>query len=215
MHPDAYAILAARAEFEVKIKGSRFLAIAAPAADERIATVFRKDLLETYDDASHHCWALRIGHPDRVLERVVDDGEPAGSAGAPIGRALKSSGMSDLVCVVMRWFGGTKLGVGGLIKAYGQTARDCLATAARGERLHMVHLSGSFPYELEPQLRSLLARSQGRLIDSVYAEKVSWQLSLPISAVEAFKRTTADLSRGRSQFSIVDDGSPDQGTVRG
>lgn len=205
MHPDAYAVLAAKAETEIRIKGSRFLAKADPVTCEADAQSFLLRMRDTHPDASHHCWAMRIGPPEAALERFSDDGEPGGSAGPPIARAIASSELSDLICVVIRWFGGTKLGVGGLIRAYGQAARDCLAAAERGELLHRVRLAGSFSYELEPQLRSLLARGQGRIGKSEYDDMVSWLVEVPPSFVDEFKKTAADLSRGRFEFLPVED----------
>jgi len=207
MHPDAYAVLAHEAEVEIRIKGSRFLALALPVSSEADARSSLLRLRGLHPDASHHCWALRTGPPAAALERFSDDGEPGGSAGPPIARAVTSSGMSDLICVVIRWFGGTKLGVGGLIRAYGQAARDCLAGAERGELLHRILLAGSFSYEIEAPLRSLLARGRGRIYKSDYDDMVNWLVEVPPSFEDEFKKTAADLSRGRLEFKAIEDES--------
>ncbi len=207
MHPDAYSALAEPCRAELRIKGSRFLALGLPASDEDEAATLREGIRGSYPDASHHCWALRLGRPERSLCRDSDDGEPGGSAGAPIARAIQSAELTDLLIVVMRWFGGTKLGVGGLIRAYGETARDALRDAILTERLERLRLCGAFAYEHEPKLRALIERLEGRLIASRYDEQVHWTLALPPSALPEFEKTAADLFRGRSRFSHLEDES--------
>lgn len=207
MHPDAYPALDTARSAEIRVKGSRFLAFAHPAENETEARALLREIESRYPDASHHCWALRLGHPDRALCRDSDAGEPGGSAGPPIARALKSAQLSDLICVVVRWFGGTKLGVGGLIRAYGEAARESLTNAPARERLTRTKLRGSFAYEHEPMLRALLERLAGRLIRSDYDERVHWIVALPPSDIPQFERAAADLLRDRSVFEFCEDES--------
>ena len=205
MHPDAYPALASPRSAELRVKGSRFLALSHPVASEAEARELLRDIESRHPDASHHCWALRLGHPDRALCRDADAGEPGGSAGPPIARALQSSGLSDLLCVVLRWFGGTKLGVGGLIRAYGEAARTSLADAPVAERLTRHRLRGSFAYEHEPVLRSLLERLAGRLLSSDYDERVHWIVALPPSDIPQFERAAAALLSDRAVFVPCED----------
>jgi uncharacterized YigZ family protein len=204
MHPDAYPVPAAAGSAEIRIKGSRFLASSHPCREESLANTLIAEINSRYPDACHHCWAFSLGHPDNRFQRYSDDGEPGGSAGPPIARAILSSGLSDIVCVVTRWFGGTKLGVGGLIRAYGQAARESLHQIEPGECLQTLKLQGQFPYELEPQLRSLLARLHGVIMDTEYGAQVTWTLKLPPSAFDRWQKTAADLSSGRLIFKILD-----------
>jgi len=198
MHPDAYAILEAPAQAEIRVKGSRFLALALPAVDEAGAEALRARLEGDHRDATHLCWGLRLGAPDVALERHSDAGEPAGSAGAPIARAIASSGLSDLLVVVVRWFGGTKLGVGGLIRAYGEAAALCLRSASAAERIRCRRLAGSLPFEMEGDLRTLLARHGGRLLSIGYgADGIEVRLETPASSVDSLKQNVRDLGRGR------------------
>lgn len=205
MHPDAYAVLAGEGREELRVKGSRFLALALPVTDEAAAQAARQALAAAHPDATHCCWALRLGHPARALARADDAGEPAGSAGPPIARALLAAEVSDALCVVLRWFGGTKLGVGGLIKAYGEAARLALTAAPRGERLALVGLAGSFAYACEPALRALLDASQGRLLAAERDALVHWRLALPPSALAPFNAKAADIVRGPSPFLALPD----------
>ena len=114
-----------RVEIE-KVKGSRFLADAVPVADEARALAVVEGVRAEHPDASHHCWAYRL---EGGRERADDDGEPRDSAGAPILRHLQGADLADVVVVVTRWFGGTKLGRGGLVRAYGAAAAAVLADA--------------------------------------------------------------------------------------
>lgn len=113
----AYTTLSGPAEAEVGAKRSRFLAHLAPAADEEAARAVIEAARRAHHDARHHCSAFVLG-PDRRTERSNDDGEPAGTAGSPMLDVLRGSGLTDVVAVVTRWFGGTLLGTGGLIRAY-------------------------------------------------------------------------------------------------
>jgi uncharacterized YigZ family protein len=204
VHPDAYAVLADPARAELRVKGSRFLALAYPVRDEAAAKGRRDAVAREHSDATHHCWALRLGHPDAPRARHADAGEPAGSAGPPIARALVAAGLSDLIVIVVRWFGGTKLGVGGLIRAYGEAARLALDAAPRAERLRVATLAGAFPYELEAPLRGLLARSGGSLLSADYGESVRWRVDIPRAALDAFRAAARDLSRGEDPFEVVE-----------
>ncbi len=209
MHPDAYAILAAPSSAETKIKGSRFLALAFPIASESEAAAIRSRLKDEQKGANHYCWALRLGSPEQLLERNSDDGEPAGSAGAPMARALNSSGLSDLLVVVIRWFGGTKLGVGGLIRAYGEATALSLVDAKRTERMQTRSLTGTLPFELEGDLRALLARYEGSIVNLDYREEgFHIELKLPESLAEALKKNVRDLSRGRHALVDIEESGP-------
>lgn len=141
---------AAPAGAEIREKGSRFLARVAPAASEEEAREVLAVLAEEHRDATHHCWAWRLGPGRREdggreegsRERSSDAGEPSGTAGAPILAILRGAGLTDVVAVVVRWFGGTKLGKGGLARAYAAATREAvaglrLAVQERTERLEI------------------------------------------------------------------------------
>ena len=120
--------LRTRSRIEVDpIKGSRFVATAAPVSDEDAARSVLAELRGEWPDASHHCWAWRLASP--AIDRAGDDGEPSGSAGRPILAAIAGRDFVDTAVVVTRWFGGTKLGVGGLVRAYGGAAAAALDAA--------------------------------------------------------------------------------------
>ena len=128
---DGYETVAGDVEVEHRERGSRFLALASPVSDERQALAVRNAARRRHHDATHHCWAFRIAPPETPAERSDDDGEPSGTAGAPILLAIRHRDLFDVVVVVTRWFGGTKLGTGGLARAYGEVARAALEAVPR------------------------------------------------------------------------------------
>lgn len=125
--PAPFTTIAAPHRLGAVIENSEFLAFAQRADTPEEALSHLAALRERYPDATHHCWAYRIG----PLYRFSDDGEPGGTAGAPILRAIEGQGVDHVMVVVVRYYGGVKLGTGGLVRAYGGTAAECLRTAPR------------------------------------------------------------------------------------
>ncbi len=122
---DEYRTIKAESTGQFKEKGSKFVALAFPVKEEEEIKLILQDLRKSYYDARHHCFAYRLG-PDKKKYRANDDGEPSGSAGKPILGQLLSLDLTDILLVVIRYFGGTKLGVPGLINAYKTAAREAL-----------------------------------------------------------------------------------------
>jgi len=161
--PDDYASVATGPEVELKEKASRFLsqAIAAPSEDEARRALDR--IRRRHHDARHHCWALRVGPPGAVRELSEDDGEPSSSAGPPILQAIRGAEVSDLIVVVTRWFGGVKLGVGGLVRAYGASARSALEAAPVRRLSRDVRFRVEVGYDDLGRVEAVLARSGVRI----------------------------------------------------
>ena len=128
--PDSYPSLEDGPEVEIKIKASRFIGQAFRATSEDEAKERLQQVRKRYHDARHHCWAYRIGQPGAVAEKSDDDGEPSSTAGPPILEAIRRHGAFEVLVVVTRYFGGTKLGTGGLIRAYDEGARCALEGTA-------------------------------------------------------------------------------------
>ena len=126
--PRRYLTLAATASAEIEVRRSRFLCEAAPATSEEAARAFIEQVRAGSRDARHHCTAFVLG-PEGATVRSNDDGEPSGTAGAPMLDVLRGRGLTDVVAVVARWFGGTLLGTGGLIRAYGEAVTAALEVA--------------------------------------------------------------------------------------
>jgi uncharacterized YigZ family protein len=176
------------------IKKSRFLAQAAPvnSPDEALAFVRRVG----DPAATHNCWAYRIGQD----YRFNDDGEPGGTAGRPILQAIEGQAIDRAVVVVTRWYGGIKLGAGGLARAYGGSAAECLRRAPRTQIVAMAQLALHCEFGelalLKARLKDWSAQVESEAFD---ATGVSLVLSLPESQLEEAQARIVDISRGRIQ----------------
>ena len=176
---------------EIREKGSRFLAWIGPAAGEDAAKAALESLARKYPDASHHCWAWRLGSPPR--ERSSDAGEPSGTAGVPILQVLRGAGLSDVLAVVVRWFGGTKLGKGGLARAYAGAAREALAQLPVAQRVPTVRLPLQIPYEKVGAVKRLIHPPEVELESEEYAEAAQVILVVHENRVAALREALADL----------------------
>ena len=184
--------LAAPATHELVVKHSRFLAQAAPVVDAAGAADFITTAAVA--DASHNCWAWRIGD----AYRSSDDGEPAGTAGRPILAAIDGQGLDGVAVVVTRWFGGFKLGAGGLVRAYGGAAAECLRTAERREVIAMAEIELECPFADVAAVHGALPAFGAEKLGEVYAaDGVRFRLRLPASHVDALAARLRDATRDR------------------
>ena len=191
--------LAAPARLDIDIKKSRFLAQAAPVASPEEALAF---LARVGDPAAtHNCWAYRIG----AEYRSSDDGEPSGPAGRPILAAIEGQGYDQVVAVVTRWYGGIKLGAGGLVRAYGGAAAECLRVAQRRPLLLLgeVRLSCHFD-DLGSVHAALHAHAAHKLAEHFHETGADLHLQLPATQVEALKIQLRDATRNRVRFAEPD-----------
>lgn len=188
--------LRTRLRFEAEpIKGSRFVATAAPAADESQAKALLDELRAEWPDASHHCWAWRLATP--AIERAGDDGEPSGSAGRPILAALVGRELVDTAIIVTRWFGGTKLGVGGLVRAYGGTAAQGLDTGVYDEWVARTVIEFSHSHGETGPIERAIAAVDATELSVDWGAEVRRELQLPIAEVDELWSALADATNGR------------------
>ena len=176
-----------------KIKGSRFIADISPAATADDAASFIAGVRAREPAASHHCWAYRID-PERV--RASDDGEPAGTAGQPILRRLESASLWESLIVVTRYYGGTNLGTGGLIRAYGSAAAEAIAAASVREKHRMASFIVRHPYDISAVIERVLAAHSGQVTSSEYTDVVSLTVSIPTSTGTDFISDVRDATAG-------------------
>jgi uncharacterized YigZ family protein len=187
------ATLAHPAEHEEHIQKSRFLARAWPVDSPEAALALVAQCAR--EDASHHCWAYRIG----PLYRFHDADEPAGTAGRPILQAIDGQGLDRVVVVVTRWFGGIKLGAGGLVRAYGGTAAECLRRAERRELVALQRIAVAARFAFESSLRQIAHECGGEVVDERYdAAGFSCAIILPASAGARIAQRLRDASRGQA-----------------
>lgn len=168
------------AQIEYEVKKSRFIARAGYAASRKRAMALLDRMRAEFPDARHHCWAYQLGNPNSAVSAAMsDDGEPSGTAGKPILNVLQHKGVGDVMVVVTRYFGGIKLGAGGLVRAYStatQQVMDCLPVKAH-EALAKVNVLCDFG--VEQAVRHWLAQNRGGVDVVAYAERVTMAVSLP------------------------------------
>jgi uncharacterized YigZ family protein len=187
----AYPSPAGEARAEIREKGSRFLAIVGPAAGEEAAKAGLAALEREFPDATHHCWAWRVGDPPR--ERASDAGEPAGTAGVPMLQVLRGAGLSDVLAVVVRWFGGTKLGKGGLARAYAAAVREALPALPVELRVPTARLAVRIPYEKVGAVKRLVHPPAVELESEEYGAEARLVLAVHEERVAAMQELLADL----------------------
>ena len=180
-NPDAYLEPAGPAEAEEKVKRSLFIARLAPCRDEAGCRAFLGGVQAAHRDATHNCWAYFLG-PNPETAYCSDDGEPSGTAGRPILGAIKRCGMVNVMVVVTRYFGGVKLGVRGLIEAYGLAADRVLAAAERAERRVTRPVEVRLPYPAIGTVTRLLEEcGAGDTLDWTYGTEACVRAPAPLS----------------------------------
>jgi uncharacterized YigZ family protein len=191
--------LAAPARLAQEVRKSRFVANAANVFTPQAALAFIEAIADR--SATHNCWAYRIG----LDYRFNDDSEPGGTAGKPILQAIDGQGFDHVVVVVTRWFGGIKLGAGGLMRAYGGCAAECLRAAARRELIQMSRVEFALNFAAIPVLHSRLAEFAAEKVGETFSnDGAVLRLRLPTDRIDALSILLADLSRGRTSLRRLD-----------
>ena len=191
--------LAAPATHAIEIKHSRFIAHAAPVDSPQAALEFLGTVADA--DATHNCWAYRIG----AEYRSSDDGEPAGTAGRPILAAIEGQACDRVMVVVTRWYGGIKLGAGGLVRAYGGAAAECLRQAQRRPLVAMQELIVHCGFDDLGSVHAALAAHGAEKEQERFTETgAELRLRLPVSRVDALKTQLRDATRNRVRFAESD-----------
>lgn len=184
--------LATAVNHSLEIKHSRFVAHAAPIGSAEDALAFLQQV--AVPDATHNCWAYRHGNE----YRSSDDGEPAGTAGRPILAAIDGQGFDRVMVVVIRWYGGIKLGAGGLVRAYGGTAAECLRTAPRLPLVALARLTVQAAFEDLGALHAALAAHMAEKLDETFtASGVELHIRLPADQADPLKTRLRDATRDR------------------
>jgi len=192
--------LSAEALLQQDVRKSRFLARAAPVESVDAALAFFARVREP--DATHNCWAYRIG----ASYRFNDDGEPGGTAGRPILQAIDGQAIDHVAVVVARWFGGIKLGAGGLVRAYGGAAAECLRLAAKSPLVERVVVVVRCDFAAAGALRSRLAEYEAaKREERADADGVELAIELPAARLDALTQLVRDLTRGRGHVTVAGD----------
>lgn len=189
IEPDAYRVAAGEGAAELRVRGSRFLALASPIADAADVEVRIAARRRAFHDATHVAFAYRR-RAGRA--RVSDAGEPAGTAGKPILAAIDAAGVVDTLVVVVRYFGGIKLGTGGLVRSYGDAARQALAAAGAAMRYDTVRLEVECPYDRVSALKRLLAPPDVVLLREDFGASARFELAVRRSRLPAIEARLAE-----------------------
>ena len=195
-----YPVPAAELRHEIEILRSRFLATLAPAATVDDAKAHVARLTEEFSGATHNCWAYLVGPPGSTAQvGMSDDGEPHGTAGKPMLNALIHSGLGDVSVVVTRWYGGTKLGKGGLVRAYGGAVVEALERVSRVDKISWQHAEVVLAYGDVEGLERMYPGHEAEVLDTIYSDRVTHQLRLPASGWDAFVAAVLDATSGRAE----------------
>lgn len=184
-------------EGEITEKKSRFIANVVPVSSEEEAVEFIESIRKKYWDARHHCFAYIIGEKSE-LKRFSDDGEPGGTAGKPILEVLAKEGVSNTAIVVTRYFGGTLLGTGGLVRAYGAAAKAGLSAAAVISKIPGMRLSIGTDYTGLGKIQYILGQRGITVLDTVYTDKVEMEALVPLKEGESLKAEITEGTNGQA-----------------
>jgi uncharacterized YigZ family protein len=201
---ESYLIPAEETRIEIKVANSRFIATLAPVFNLDEARSFIERIKGEFADATHNVPAYIIGHGPAVTAHCNDDGEPAGTAGRPALAVLQGSGLGDAAVVVSRYFGGTKLGTGGLVRAYGDAVRAVLDMAPRARRVPTHTVMVVTPYSLFDQIRLLVENYRGQILEESFAAEVTITARFIVDELPFFQEALRELSHGSLEGEIVE-----------
>ena len=192
-----YAIPSRIYRVEELIQRSRFITTAAHAPDANAANAFVDSVRESFPDATHHCWAFVAGPPGSTAHiGMSDDGEPHGTAGRPMLTVLLHSGVGEVVTVCTRYFGGVKLGTGGLSRAYAGGVKLLLQTLPTELKIKRVHINVRVAYPHVESLQRLLDDLEVVVEHEEYGEEVKYQIAVPTMTLETLREQLAQLTSG-------------------
>ena len=198
-----YPVPARQTHVELRFRNSRFIGAVGPAQNVGEARAFIEEVRTRYRDASHHVYAFAVGYGATVTHGMSDDGEPSGTAGRPTLAVVQGADIGDVVVVTSRYFGGTKLGTGGLVRAYTATAQEVLAATPRTQRVTLRPFEVVLSYELYSPCRKLLEDLGARVEEEVFAENVRVRAVCPDADLAHIDAALTDATAGRVNLNVV------------
>jgi len=202
-----YPIPARTARVENVVVNSRFIATAGRADTVEQAKAFIQAVRDEMPDASHHVYAFKVGYGGRVIEGMSDAGEPSGTAGPPVLAVLRGADVGDIVLVITRYFGGTKLGTGGLVRAYGGAAKDALAALPTELKIEKRTVGVTLAYTYYERLKLILADLHATITGEEFAADVTVYAVLPLDQLPALEAALQELTAGRVAPVVLDEPS--------
>ena len=200
----SYQVPAQIAQVELEVKRSKFLTFAAPAVNRQEAEDFIRTLRKQHPQANHVCWAYIAGDPDTTIRSMSDDGEPSGTAGMPMLKVLEYSGYGDIAVAVVRYFGGTKLGTGGLQRAYSDAVSLVLTALSMTLKVHRTTLQLAYDYTYDGSISRLLERYDVEDIESNYAQQVTLSAAIASNELNTFKAELTNITAGNVKAFLPD-----------
>ena len=197
---DCYFTIVQAARAETKVKGSRFIAEVALVKDAAGAKEFLESVCKREYEATHHCFAYQLGTDSNIEFKYSDDGEPNGSAGKPIYDCIKGRKLTNTIVVVTRYFGGTKLGTGGLLRAYSEAALLALEKAGKKTNYITDSIRLTIEFSFYDRILKVIEKLEAQQTESDFSEKVSMTVLIRKSLTEQFVRELTDISRGTAQI---------------
>ncbi|HMQ33279.1 MAG TPA: YigZ family protein [Chloroflexaceae bacterium] len=194
-----YPIPAATARVALTVVNSRFIATAGPTPSVEAAKALVAEVRAEMPDATHHCYAYLVGYGASVTAGMSDDGEPAGTAGRPMLAVLRGADLGDVAVVVTRYFGGTLLGTGGLVRAYGDAVKAVLEALPRGERVELRPLVAAVSYGAYAAARRALEGEGATIVDEQFGAEVRLSAQVPADALERAATALAEATAGQAR----------------
>ena len=191
-------------EVEIVVVNSRFIASLSPAKSVDEARAFIAEVKKRFPDATHHVPAFVIGHGNSIITHSSDDGEPSGTAGRPALAVLQGSGLGNVVVVVTRYFGGTKLGTGGLVKAYGDAVREVLVSVKKAVLIPSTTLIFAIPYRLYDQVVRLMEEQSGLVLETEFMEDITITVQFKDEKLDDFRNDLRNLSNGQVETLVLE-----------
>jgi uncharacterized YigZ family protein len=199
-----YRIPAKKTRTEIQVSNSRFIASAAPVFSVEEAKAFIHEVRHEFSDASHHVPAFLIGYGQSVMAHCSDDGEPSGTAGRPALAVLQGSGLGDIAVIVTRYFGGTKLGTGGLVRAYTDAVKAVLEILPLAEKVPTHTAMIVIPYALYEQSKLMIQDQQGKILNEEFGAEITITIQFMVEHFEKFNLKLLEISRGKIQAEIIE-----------
>lgn len=199
-----YSIPAHESRNEIFVINSRFIATIAPVFSVEEAKSFISRIKAEFDDASHNVPAFIIGHGASITAHCNDDGEPSGTAGRPSLAVLQGSGIGDAAVVVTRYFGGTKLGKGGLVRAYGDAVRSVLNIAPLAEKVSTHTVMIALPYTHFDRVKLLIEAHQGKILDQEFGADITVTCQFSLESYPNFQEALSEMTHGTLNPEIIE-----------
>jgi uncharacterized YigZ family protein len=202
--PTSYVTPLTEIRREHLVVNSRFIATLTPASNQEAARTFIARVKTEYADAQHNVPAYIIGSGNTVTEFCSDDGEPSGTAGKPALAVLRGSGFGDVAVVITRYFGGTLLGTGGLVKAYTEATQMVVNAVPRGRRIPVHIVMFVIPYPLLERMRAVAALQHADIMGEDFGADITMTVRIPVESFEAFQTELGERSAGKSKAEIIE-----------